>query len=134
MIRMAQPHLGDRTQLRFHAPKALVDCLSAYADRRGLPMSRTTADLLSEAAGHPDLVLSEMPLFDFGSLAGTIPVSAPGELEIMKFRAPSTVVDTLDRMAREAGLKRPDIAIHLLAHAVGLPQFADEGRQLQMTG
>ncbi|WP_458682691.1 hypothetical protein [Prescottella equi] len=131
---MAQPHLGDRTQLRFHAPKALVDYLSAYAERRGLAMSRTTADLLSAAAGHPNLVLSEMPLFDFDSLADEIPPSAPGELAILKFRAPSRVVRTLDLMAREAGIKRPDAAVRLLAQAVGLTEYAEEGRQLQMTG
>ncbi|GBF17368.1 hypothetical protein Br6_04774 [Rhodococcus sp. Br-6] len=134
MLRMAQPHLGDRTQLRFHAPKALVDYLSAYAERRGLAMSRTTADLLSAAAGYPNLVLSDMPLFDFDSLAADIPMSVPGELAIVKFRAPSRVVRALDHMAREAGVKRPDIAIRLLAQAVGLTDFAEEGRQLQMTG
>lgn len=131
---MAQPHLGARTQLRFHAPKALVDVLDAYAAKRGLAQSRTTADLLSEAAGHPDLVLNEAPLFDFGVLAADLAQPHTHETAILKFRAPSRVVDTLDRMGREAGLRRSDVAIHLLCHAVGLSELVDEGQQLQMTG
>ena len=132
---MAQPHLGERTQLRFHAPKALVDVLDAYAAKRGLAQSRTTSDLLAEAAGHPDLVLNEATLIDFGVLAADLDRADSRESAILKFRAPRRVVETLDRMGREAGLRRSDVAIHLLCHAVGLSELVDEGaQQLQMTG
>lgn len=134
MAAMAQPHLGERTQIRFHAPKAVVDTLSAYAERRGLPVSRAVADLLAEAAGRPDLVLHGDPQFDFDDATATAAPRATDETGTLAIRVPTELVPTLDDMAADAGMRRPDIVAMLLAQRVGLGHLLPERSQLLMTG
>ncbi len=134
MTAMAQPHLGERTQIRFHAPKAVVDTLSAYAERRGLPVSRAVSDLLAEAAGRPDLVLHGDPQFDFDDVTATAAPRSTDETATLAIRVPTELTPTLDELAIDAGMRRPDVVAMLLAQRLGLGRLLPERSQLLMTG
>ncbi len=133
MTAMAQPHLAERTQIRFHAPQAVVDALATYAERRGLPVSRAVADLLSETAGRPDLVLHGEPMFDFAEVIPSVAHESEGT-GTLAIRVPKELVPVLDEFAAEAALRRPDVVASLLAHRVGLGHLMPERSQLLMTG
>jgi hypothetical protein len=134
MAAMAQPHLGERTQIRFHAPKAVVDTLTAYAERCGLPVSRVVSDLLAEAAGRPDLALVGDQIFDLLEVPTSSRGRALKETSTLAIRVPTKLVPRLDVLAREAGVRRPEVVALLLAQRVGLDHLLPERRQLQMTG
>ena len=134
MAAMAQPHLGERTQIRFHAPTAVVDTLTAYAVRRGLPTSRAVSDLLAEAAERPDLVLHGDPMFDFDDVVTGSAASASDGTSTLQIRVPTELIPTLDELAMEAGIRRPDVAASLLAQRLGMGHLLPERSQLQMTG
>ncbi len=136
MTAMAQPHLGERTQIRFHAPKAVVDTLSAYAERRGLPVSRAVSDLLAEAAGRPDLVLHGDPQFDFDDVTATAAPRSTDETATLAIRVPPTELTppTLDELAIDAACVAPDVVAMLLAQRLGLGRLLPERSQLLMTG
>lgn len=135
---MAQPHLGDRVQIRYLAPKVLVDTLTAYAAARGLNLSQVTADLLAEITGMPELVRAKQPL-DLELRVRTVPVPEPepGSVAPFKFRVRSEVADQLDKMA-QPGEKRPAVVNRLLAEKLGYLLVLDSGEvgveQLALTG
>jgi len=53
---MAQPHKGDREQIKLRAPAVVYTRLRQMAAERGTSISQLTADLLAIAVGHPEAV------------------------------------------------------------------------------
>jgi hypothetical protein len=53
---MAQPHKGDREQIKVRAPAVVYARLREIAAQRGTSISQISADLLSIAVGHPEAV------------------------------------------------------------------------------
>lgn len=51
---MAQPHKGDRAQIKVRADVVVADVLRAMAAERGTSVSQLAADLLAIAVGHPE--------------------------------------------------------------------------------
>lgn len=55
--RMAQPHKGDREQIKVRAAAVVYARLREMAAERGTSVSQLSADLLAIAVGHPEAVL-----------------------------------------------------------------------------
>ncbi len=53
---MAQPHKGDREQIKLRAPVVVYARLREMAAERGTSISQIAADLLAIAVGHPEAV------------------------------------------------------------------------------
>ncbi|HNO87787.1 MAG: toxin-antitoxin system [Mycobacterium sp.] len=53
---MAQPHKGDREQIKLRAPAVVYTRLRQMAAERGTSVSQLSADLLAIAVGHPEAV------------------------------------------------------------------------------
>ncbi|ODR24848.1 hypothetical protein [Mycolicibacterium porcinum] len=54
---MAQPHKGDREQIKVRAAAVVYARLREMAADRGTSVSQLSADLLAIAVGHPEAVL-----------------------------------------------------------------------------
>jgi len=53
---MAQPHKGDREQIKVRAAAVVYGRLREMAAERGTSVSQLSADLLAIAVGHPEAV------------------------------------------------------------------------------
>jgi hypothetical protein len=53
---MAQPHKGDREQIKVRADRIVYDFVKNESARRGIPMGQYVADVLAIHVGHPELV------------------------------------------------------------------------------
>lgn len=53
---MAQPHKGDREQIKVRADRIVYDIVKREAAARGIPMGQYVADVLAVHVGHPELV------------------------------------------------------------------------------
>lgn len=53
---MAQPHKGDREQIKLRVATVVHARLREIAAERGTSISQISADLLALAVGHPEMV------------------------------------------------------------------------------
>ncbi|WP_156052445.1 hypothetical protein [Nocardia carnea] len=102
--RMAQPHLGDRVQIRYRAPKVIVDALMlSQAVKDGIPFSQVVSGLLAELTGYPQ-VGSPMILFEIPHPTAFRPDPDPAATSWLKCRVPTQVHNRLTAMAREENI------------------------------